>query len=120
MNVMAKRPCIDCNAPTDATRCPTCARRNQTTKDARRGTTTQRGYGWPWQQVSRQAIALHLATYGLVCPGWQVPAHTTQPGSLTTDHIVAKAHGGTDSLSNCQVLCRPCNSRKGATTRRAG
>lgn len=30
------------------------------------------------------------------------------------DHILAHAKGGTTSLNNAQLLCRPCNSRKGA------
>lgn len=33
---------------------------------------------------------------------------------LTVDHILAIANGGGDDLGNLQLLCRPCNSRKGA------
>ena len=32
---------------------------------------------------------------------------------LTIDHIVPRWAGGTNDLGNLQVLCRPCNSRKG-------
>lgn len=32
---------------------------------------------------------------------------------LTKDHIVPKAKGGTDDLNNFQVMCGPCNSKKG-------
>ena len=32
--------------------------------------------------------------------------------NLTVDHILALSNGGTDDLSNLQLLCRPCNSRK--------
>ncbi len=32
---------------------------------------------------------------------------------LTIDHILAVANGGTDDEDNLQVLCRPCNCRKG-------
>lgn len=28
------------------------------------------------------------------------------------DHIVAKANGGTDTLSNLVAACKPCNGRK--------
>jgi 5-methylcytosine-specific restriction endonuclease McrA len=31
---------------------------------------------------------------------------------LTFDHIVPVAHGGTNRLSNLQLMCRPCNQDK--------
>lgn len=34
---------------------------------------------------------------------------------LTLDHIYPWSLGGPDSEDNLQTLCRPCNSRKGAT-----
>ena len=33
---------------------------------------------------------------------------------LVIDHITALANNGTNDLSNLQLLCAPCNSRKGA------
>lgn len=33
---------------------------------------------------------------------------------FTKDHIVAKSNGGGHSLNNMQVMCQPCNSRKGS------
>lgn len=35
--------------------------------------------------------------------------------NLTLDHIEPLAAGGTNDLENLQVLCQPCNSRKGTT-----
>jgi 5-methylcytosine-specific restriction endonuclease McrA len=33
---------------------------------------------------------------------------------LSIDHITPKSKGGKTTLENCQTLCRPCNSKKGA------
>ncbi len=34
--------------------------------------------------------------------------------NLTVDHVVAVVNGGSDEDENFQILCAPCNSRKGA------
>ena len=36
------------------------------------------------------------------------------PSELTIDHILPLTRGGTNALDNLQLLCRPCNSSKGA------
>lgn len=37
---------------------------------------------------------------------------------FTHDHILARALGGPDNLSNTQVMCSPCNNRKGKAEQR--
>jgi 5-methylcytosine-specific restriction enzyme A len=73
----------------------------QRERDARRGTTTQRGLGSDWQRVRRIAVARQ--PYCAECDA---------TSDLTGDHIVPRSEGGTNTLDNVRVLCRSCNSRK--------
>ncbi|PJN00805.1 HNH endonuclease [Streptomyces sp. CB01201] len=101
------RPCLECQRLTrNPSRCDDCT----ASFEARRGSSTQRGYGARWRQVRSQAVVAHRQVYGEWCPGWNVPAHPAS--DLTGDHITPKSKGGTDDLANVQVLCRGCNSRK--------
>jgi len=110
--------CIDCNTLTNTRRCTTCQhaydqrqatyleRAERQAADKRRGTSTQRGYDWTWRTMSARLIKQH--------PWCTHCGHDgTMSNPLTTDHIIPKAQGGTDKLSNLQVLCRRCNSAKG-------
>ena len=49
--------------------------------------------------------------YGNVCPGFGRPPHVAT--DLTADHVVPIVAGGAPS-GRLSVLCRSCNSRKGA------
>ena len=71
-------------------------------------TTTERGYGWRWQQLRQRILArdMHLCQPcqrdGRVTPATQV------------DHIKAKASGGTDDQENLQAICASCHDAKSA------
>lgn len=40
--------------------------------------------------------------------------HCGATQKLTVDRIIPRSRGGTNDLDNLQLLCRACNSRKGA------
>jgi 5-methylcytosine-specific restriction protein A len=71
-------------------------------------TTTQRGYGWEWQQL-RERILKRDEGLCQVC---------FKRGKFTlardVDHIVSKSNGGTDDDSNLQSICLPCHKVKTA------
>lgn len=102
---MTVRPCLDCGQPTrNGSRCVPC--------DADPTAVRNRRRTGPWQALSRSVIAEHLEQHGPICPGWRRSMHRVDPADLTTDHIDPD---GPDHPTNCQVLCRPCNSAKSNT-----
>jgi len=98
--VTVLRPCIECGTPADGTRCPSCEAERQAALDVRRGTPTDRGYDSAWARLSRRARRLQP---------WCLDCGTTE--DLTADHKRWPAR----SLADVAVVCRPCNSRRGAT-----
>ncbi|BDM64550.1 HNH endonuclease [Shewanella sp. NFH-SH190041] len=72
---------------------------------------SERGYGWSWQKLRMQVLKRDKF---LCCEcrrkGKAVPANDV-------DHIVAKAHGGSDSMDNLESLCRKCHRAKTALER---
>lgn len=69
-----------------------------------------------------QKISIKQAKLNLVQADYQKHGVTFCKGCFTeleskflhVDHILAKANGGLDELSNLQLLCQPCNSKKGS------
>jgi 5-methylcytosine-specific restriction endonuclease McrA len=97
---MPRRECLDCNTLTTyGSRCEPCARA--------RNNTTARGLGWTHQRAAATVLAdaAVCAMCGLV---------PTPDDPLTAGHIVSRANGGTNDLSNYQAEHRSCNSAKGA------
>lgn len=58
---------------------------------------------------------VYRQTRAVLLQGGAPCAECGATGDLTVDHIVPVSAGGTNDPANLQVLCRPCNSRKGAT-----
>ncbi|MCC8381544.1 HNH endonuclease [Xenorhabdus sp. PB30.3] len=71
----------------------------------------ERGYGSQWDKLKTRVkqrdnfLCQHCLRQGRVVTG------------TTVDHIQPKAHGGTDALSNLQLLCEACHRQKTATER---
>jgi 5-methylcytosine-specific restriction protein A len=106
------RPCLGspttphCPATTrTGSRCPDCQREVERQR-APRPTTTAR----TTEERKRRAAVVRAwrAAYGDWCPGWQRDGHWST--DLTADHVTPAAAGGVE----LSVLCRQCNSSKGA------
>jgi 5-methylcytosine-specific restriction enzyme A len=97
---MALRPCLDCGTPARGSRCP----RDQREHERRRGSATERGYDSAWRKLTIRAKAAQP---------WCSACGTTR--DLTVDHRDPSTKGRADlTLADVDVLCRSCNSRKGA------
>jgi 5-methylcytosine-specific restriction protein A len=72
-----------------------------------------------WQRLSARVLRAWRGERGDWCPGYQRPAHLA--ADLTVDHVVPLAAGGAPfDIANTAVLCRSCNSTKGASTEGGG
>jgi 5-methylcytosine-specific restriction protein A len=111
---MPLRQCLDCPAlATSGPRCSVCKRAHQAAKDAKRP--ERRTYSQ--QERRRQAVAQHVATYGLWCPGAHEVGHNSHASDdLTADHLTPVALGGRED-GPLRVLCRSANSSRGAHPR---
>lgn len=74
-------------------------------------TATQRGYGAMWRKL--RAMVLERDRY--LCR--ECLSKGLYVSATTVDHIIAKAHGGSDDLSNLQSLCEQCHRMKTARER---
>lgn len=98
-----RRPCIESGCPNTTTgaRCPIHEAEHQVTRNASRP--HLRG---DWAKTSRRILAQWRDEHGDWCPGYQRSPHAVT--DLTVDHVRAR------DAEVLTVLCRSCNSRKGA------
>ncbi len=67
-----------------------------------------------WQRLSARVLRAWRGQHGNWCPAYQRDGHPAS--DLTVDHVVPLAAGGAAlDIGNCAVLCRSCNSTKGAS-----
>ena len=99
---MTRRPCTECGDLTDETRCWTCARTFEQRQDDERGNRHQRGYTNTWARLSARARRAQP---------WCIDCGAID--DLTADHLRWPAR----TLADVAVVCRPCNTKRGATPR---
>lgn len=103
------RPCLGCGVPVTTerksagARCPSCdkARKKQAPGRATThiGSSAKRGYGYSWRKLSKEARRLH--PFCMDCGTHE---------DLTADHL----HWPARTLIEVEVVCRSCNSKRGA------
>lgn len=57
-------------------------------------------------------IDIMIGRQRYICP--TCGTHDDEVASWHVDHIIPRSRGGADVEANCQAICAPCNSRKGA------
>ena len=100
MPYAAPRVCAEPGC-TEATPNARCARHE---KSDTRPSAAARGYGSAWQARRRRILARDP---------WCRACGTERTSHV--DHVIPRAHGGSDDDSNLQGLCTSCHSRKTAT-----
>src|SRR3972149_4443324 len=110
----ALRPCTypGCGALTDTGRCTQHRHAERKQYDAKRGSSTQRGYGYRWQQASKGWLRAHPLC---ACPDCDEGRIRTTAAAVV-DHIVP--HRGDMRMfwdpGNWQSMSKQCHDRKNA------
>lgn len=110
----APQPCAypGCGVLTENARCPKHEHAERCEYDRRRGSSTERGYGYRWQKASKAFLRLHPLCQ---CEDCREGLKRVMP-SQVVDHIVP--HRGDQTLfwdqDNWQAMSKPCHDRKTA------
>ena len=72
------------------------------------GSSSARGYGQAWQLLRARV----LRRDGYLCQCAECKSSCRVRVAHEVDHIVPKAHGGTDALDNLQAINRECHMHK--------
>jgi len=66
-----------------------------------------------WRHLRARVLRAWRGEHGSWCPGYGRMGHAT--ADLTVDHVIPLSAGGAPfDIANTRVLCRTCNSSKGA------
>jgi 5-methylcytosine-specific restriction enzyme A len=97
------RPCLSCGTLIgQGSRCSGCQRTAPTTK---------RDTSYAERMRRKRTVDQHRDEHGDWCPGYRCDPHPAT--DLTAEHLFPVAAGGADNGA-LTVLCRSCNSRRGA------
>jgi 5-methylcytosine-specific restriction endonuclease McrA len=102
---MKLKICVGCGRLKEQSPCVGCSGEYQRRRDARRGNSSQRGYGYAHRRNSA-----HVGVGSTHCP--RCGSTYTHDNPMTRDHIIPKSKGGMNNKENYQELCRTCNSSK--------
>lgn len=81
--------------------------------DKRRGSSTQRGYGYRWQQIRKRVLAEEP-----LCRFCRDRGRVT--AAQEVDHVLPLADGGTHDRDNLRPLCKSCHSTHTGRSKGAG
>lgn len=107
---MPLKPCLDCGALSDRSRCRVHRARAQQARDQARGNSAQRGYGHA-HRARRQAMLPEA--YGKPCPQCGVVMGPDM--ALDAGHSIPLAHDPNAKAD--RIECAECNRTAGGRTR---
>ena len=99
------RICIDCRKVCEKSPCNKCRSKRNQLRDAKRGTTTERGYGAEYQRLRKELLADNPPCYWCGKP------------ATTADHAIPLALGGANIKTNLVPSCGKCNFGRTANLR---